>query len=705
LRTAAESPVEGLLAEFTSRVNAQDWERLQELCSPGFEMVDHRGQGAGVIDLDELIAGYKKTWELSPDLRLDRRMIRTSGVDLAASITEFTGHLGAENGGPLALALGSVSLFRDGLLVRTELFEADDEAAMLARLEELATDSDPVRLAPGIPPDHPLIAVVRAQCSLFDVDDGRWEATLAPDFVAIDRRLVGWGERLDRDAVLETRATARAIAPDMRQTVEIIAVADDLLARVMSFRGHTTEGGGLMDIAFADVITFEDGRFASEEFFPPDDREAILARFDELLVERAATPVARLAAEWLRRHNAREWDGVRAMYADDVVHEDHRAVGRWQVDGADDVVAQLRDMTLVTPDMRARRDLLAEMGAVSAGRVTFAATYGGSPIETVLQATVIRNGRIARIEEFDPDDEDGLFARCEELRAGAESVRVGPGADPAAPCIDRVRALCAAFNARDWEAYRVLFADGYVGSDHRSVGRGEAMDAEHPVETAISAVAINPDVRMTVEVIAASGTVMAHIVRMRGHTAEGGGEIEVEFGTVLVVEDGRGTLGEMFDAEDREAILARFDELLVEQAPTSAERVTAEYLRRYNARDWDGLRAVFADDVVNADRRSIALWDYQGGDALVAALRESVPMTPDRRTRFELVAADGDVTAGRQIWTGTFEGGPIEIAIGQVLVVHDGRYTSIENFDPDDEDAMLARYEALRVAQEPDPVG
>ena len=235
-------------------------------------MVDHRAQGAGVIDLDELIAGYRSTWELSPDLRLGRRMIRTSGADLAASIGEFTGHLGAEDGGAVALAYGSVSVFRNGLLVCTEMFEADDEAAMLARFEELAAESDPVRLAPGIPPDHPLVAVLRAQCATFHVDDDRWRALLAPGYVAIDRRPVGW-ERLDRDAVLETRATIRALVPDMRETAEILAVAEDLAARIASFCGHTTEGGGLMDVAFGSSPSTTDGRVVSEEFFEPDDRD------------------------------------------------------------------------------------------------------------------------------------------------------------------------------------------------------------------------------------------------------------------------------------------------------------------------------------------------------------------------------------------------------------------------------------------------
>ena len=70
-----------------------------------------------------------------------------------------------------------------------------------------------------------------------------------------------------------------------------------------------------------------------------------------------------------------------------------------------------------------------------------------------------------------------------------------------------------------------------------------------------------PDVRFVIdEVLACDEWVIAHRGRYVGH-GEDGGAAEIPVGYVIVVDDGRIVRQEMFDPDDREAILARFAEL------------------------------------------------------------------------------------------------------------------------------------------------
>ena len=91
----------------------------------------------------------------------------------------------------------------------------------------------------------------------------------------------------------------------------------------------------------------------------------------------------------------------------------------------------------------------------------------------------------------------------------------------------------------------------------------------------------------------------------------------------------------------------------------------AEYVRSYNARDWEALRAVFADDFTLVDHRSIAMWTVDGPDDIVRQFRESMQTVPDVRLRLETIAADGDVVASRQVWSATSRAPPSRFALAR----------------------------------------
>ena len=66
--------------------------------------------------------------------------------------------------------------------------------------------------------------------------------------------------------------------------------------------------------------------------------------------------------------------------------------------------------------------------------------------------------------------------------------------------------------------------------------------------------------------------------------------------------------GEVFDEEDLQAALAKFDQLSrpAPRLENAASQAAERYSAHFAARDWDALAKVLADDIVTDDRRRVA---------------------------------------------------------------------------------------------------
>src|SRR5207302_1638811 len=109
------------------------------------------------------------------------------------------------------------------------------------------------------------------------------------------------------------------------------------------------------------------------------------------------------------------------------------------------------------------------------------------------------------------------------------------------------------------------------------------------------------------EVLECDDQLIALQIAYRGTAGEQDSEIEVPLGVVALVQDGLMLRADTFAPEDREAVRARFAELsggrrsvLGDELP---EHVKAG-IRRYNARDLDGLADLYAEDYQAVDHRS-----------------------------------------------------------------------------------------------------
>ena len=103
-------------------------------------------------------------------------------------------------------------------------------------------------------------------------------------------------------------------------------------------------------------------------------------------------------------------------------------------------------------------------------------------------------------------------------------------------------------------------------------------------------------------------------------------------------ENGRVTAFEMFDGDDADVALARFEEI---GAATETERVRARVCRLVNARDWDGLGLGRRADLLEAREGSVGAHRRTSRTPYTSVLEQALN---DRR-HLELAAAGREVAA------------------------------------------------------------
>jgi ketosteroid isomerase-like protein len=253
----------------------------------------------------------------------------------------------------------------------------------------------------------------------------------------------------------------------------------------------------------------------------------------------------------------------------------------------------------------------------------------------------------------------------------------------------------SAYNARDWDAFRALFAPDVRGIDRRGYGWGTVEGVDAFVNVVGIALALAPDLHMHADLLAAgSGGGVARFLT-RGHLEAGGGETEGEMFVVSRTEGGVVDHFEYFDEASFGEALARFEEFV---ARTDPERVFARQSRLVTASDWDSLADCFTEDYESVDSRPFGWEPMHGREAVVDFFRSWEAVLPDGgELRFETIAGDDDYVAGRCTAHGHLpeSGGPVELEMLIVATVRDGRIANEELFDASDEATAIARLRTL----------
>jgi hypothetical protein len=124
-------------AEYARRYAARDLDAFIDLFDDGWTMVLHSvGAAAETIDLATCRAWTASVYAVSPDARFTIDEVLACDQRVLAMRASYHGH-GPGGRGEFAYVAGFVTVVEGGHSLRTEQFEYDDDAAMLARYSTL----------------------------------------------------------------------------------------------------------------------------------------------------------------------------------------------------------------------------------------------------------------------------------------------------------------------------------------------------------------------------------------------------------------------------------------------------------------------------------------------------------------------------------------------------------------------------------------
>jgi ketosteroid isomerase-like protein len=111
------------------------------------------------------------------------------------------------------------------------------------------------------------VAVVLRGAHLFN--QGEVDAMMQlwhPESVYVDHRPIGW-ETMDRTQVRELNLSAFAVVRDVKRDTAIVAHPEDYVVASVRFHGHATDGGGEVELGYAEVTRLQDGLIVRRDIY------------------------------------------------------------------------------------------------------------------------------------------------------------------------------------------------------------------------------------------------------------------------------------------------------------------------------------------------------------------------------------------------------------------------------------------------------
>jgi tetratricopeptide (TPR) repeat protein len=267
----------------------------------------------------------------------------------------------------------------------------------------------------------------------------------------------------------------------------------------------------------------------------------------------------RHAAELARRVATHHAHSCAELYAEDWVSIDHRSSSREPLRGRAAAARLMSSVFDLAKDVRIEFDeVLACDERVIALHMTWrgdAPDLGGEMAVSAGCVNIVEEQLCVRTELYAVDEREAMLARYAELRRPPTTLGDLPP--------ERFWAEYASrFDAHDLTHLLELYAEDFVLVDHRPLGWVERRGRAATEETLRSFFEGVPDYRVEFnEVLACDERVIALRMTWRGHSRDGGGELALLYAAVVVVEDGLATSVDLYEHDDREGMLERFEEL------------------------------------------------------------------------------------------------------------------------------------------------
>ncbi|MFN2375302.1 MAG: AAA family ATPase [Candidatus Binatia bacterium] len=647
--------------------------------SESVEVVDHRLLGVWPArNREEWLRHWRAHFGLADDSGGRYDEVLTLAPD-AILVHQTLFGTDRTSGGKFEFVLLNLYVFDDeGFTVRLEIFDPGDTAAALARFDELVGSTAGHDQHGDAAPSF-ANAASRADTRLFQSFHSRdWadiEALAAPDLVFDERRRLT-RNTCGREVWLEQFRVLFDVPASVFTSVLRATRGERLALNLHRFEGQAAYGGGPLEmedhLALHEVDA--DGRIRRIVLFDLEDEEAAHAELDALWQagsEAARCPVAaRHVASTYDAIEARDWKRYTGHFAPTVNVRDRRLVGFGSFQGSDQLVAALRLLSDLAPDVATRIVHVRTSRQAIVSEVFRAGTRDGGAFEnSFLMVTELDAAGLGRrLEVYEVHQVDNALARFAEITTDEE-----PFANAATRAVARIARTT---DARDWEGLADTISAGLDFDDRRALlrmrlGREEFLQQHRVLFDA-------PNARWSMTTIATRGERLSlSRLLFLANAAEGGGDLEIDHLSVIETDDdGRMRTIVLFEAGDLDTAHAELESRWQAQCEVAhgshAWHLDSSASAALAARDWDSLATMFSPTLAARDHRLVGWGELQGPEAFVTTMRAMVDLASDAQTRAVHLRTSKRGNFAEILWTGTHDGG-----------VFESSFLWVVEFDPD----------------------
>jgi len=661
---------------------AHDWGAMAELMADDIVTDDRRRVVNAVVQhgRDVEIANMRNLAEIGANTAMT--VIATRGGRLALCRTCVDG-ADSQPGAFRIELLNIVEIHADNTIAGGVLFDLDDIDAAFEELDARYVAGEAAAHA------HTWSVIARGLAAF----NRREMPGFTPDSVNIDHRRARGFPPGDLTAY---RGATWDLAPDVSAYAEAVHRLSNLAAVwTHAVRGTSQDG---FDAEWREIClaTVEGDLINLIEMFDESDLDAALARFDEL--SRPAHRLENAASQVYERFwacfGARDWGAMAQILADGYSADDRRrTVNAGVLHGRDVEIANLRaiaelGVTNVTPVVIGTRG-----DRLALNRVRLADGGGPDAFYTeVLGVTEIdADERMVAFVMLDLNDIDAAFAELDARYLAGEAAAY-------AHTWSVIARGLAAFNRRELPG----FTPDSVNIDHRRARGFPPGDLTAYIGATWD---LAPDVSAYAEAVhrlSNLGAVWTHAV---SGTSQDGFDAEWREICLATVEGDLINRIEMFEDEDIDAALARFDELSrpARRLGNTASRTYDRFNAYLTARDWDAMAELIADDVFNDDRRRVVNGGIQRGrDAQIANARAVVDVGV-RNAESVIIATRGERLALTRTHLSTGDQRPEAFGVALLNIIEidtNSRIAAGVLFDVNDIGAAFEELDARYLAGE-----
>jgi hypothetical protein len=343
------------------------------------------------------------------------------------------------------------------------------------------------------------------------------------------------------------------LLPDVKVQTEAVHRLNNVGVVVTEVANGTSQDGSVAEWREIVLITFEGEMISRCEVFDEEDLDEAIAHFERLQPQarRLENAASRVTERFLARLAAGDWNAIAATLDDDFSQDDRRrVVGAGVRHGRDAEIADLRaiadlSITNITSTVIATRgERLALMRVCFSFRDKGPEAFRG---ELLGIGEINADERIVADVSFDLDDIDVAFEELDRRYLAGEAA-------PHAHTWSVIAQACSALNQGEVPAALTHVAD----VDHRSFGAIAPGDLKAYLRASLDDSA---DLSIYIEVIHRLTDLGAVVTHAAQGFSRKGFAAEWRAIDVFTVEGDLINHGEMFDEEDLDAALARFEEL------------------------------------------------------------------------------------------------------------------------------------------------